>query len=111
MLIEKKPAANDEHNHQLWKFTPDGFVQNVATGLVLDVHDDDEGTKVLSALITTMQLILYSASRWLFGKRNQRKILLKSGNIHPLQKYYKMRRPSLFWMYKAQTKQLVRMQS
>jgi hypothetical protein len=46
VLLEKKPTADQEHEYQLWKFTPDGFVQNVATGLVLDLEGDPENAQV-----------------------------------------------------------------
>lgn len=49
VLVPKKAAADDSHTHQLWKFTPDGFVQNVATGLVLEIPEEaDSGAKVWS---------------------------------------------------------------
>jgi filamin len=48
VLVEKKPASDDSHAHQLWKFTPDGFVQNAATGLVLDIKGNQgAGTKTI----------------------------------------------------------------
>lgn len=60
VLVQKKHTSDEEHNHQLWKFTPDGFIQNIATGLVLDVHANDEGNKVvLLKDVIYAKLIIY----------------------------------------------------
>lgn len=51
VLLEKKPLSDDNNEYQLWKFTPDGFVQNVATGYVLDLQGDPEaGAQVRTPL-------------------------------------------------------------
>lgn len=42
VLVEKKPTSDPEHAYQLWKFTPDGFVQNAETGYVIDLHGEPE---------------------------------------------------------------------
>ena len=42
VVVEKKSASEPEHEYQLWRFTPDGFVQNVATGYVLDLQGEPE---------------------------------------------------------------------
>lgn len=55
VLVEKKPTSAEDHDYQLWKFTPDGFVQNVATGYVLDLTGDAEA----NAQVCTAKIIIY----------------------------------------------------
>jgi len=65
VVLEKKPTSHPEHTYQLWKFTPDGFVQNVATGYVLDLHGDPEEN--VAVILTSKKPKDNSHQKWKYN--------------------------------------------